>query len=350
MNHRPINSFSLLVPFCGIGASSMPHNVEGSYSFSPDGKHLAGCTTNRTAQVWEVETGKVVHTFGPFEPKKAAGGGFEGFGGSSRSFRGAYFSPDGNTLAVADDMVVHLFDLKTNKEAGKLDGKFQGADRKARRTLRKFDALAFSADGKRIVTTTHSPRLMVWDRQTFQVLHGFPGFENEVHHVAISPDGSVVAGTDYRGNIKLWNVSTGKALPNMPPGKATLQQLLHFVDGGKTLLSISNCDGVRWDVENGKLRQGNPEIDGQISISPDGTLLISRQVDSSEPIVFWDRKLGKPIGKMPGIPARMASSSLLRITACLHTLGPTVRYDAGKSLPGKRSHDKDIRSASRALV
>ena len=55
---------------------------------------------------------------------------------------------------------------------------------------------------------------------------------------------------------------------------------------------------------------------------------------------FLDRKLGKPIGKMPGIPGRMASSSLLRITACLHTLGPTVRYDAGKSLPGKRSHDK----------
>ena len=139
-----------------IGSSSMPRGLEGGFSFSPDGKYLAVGKINQTAQVWEVETGKIVHTFGPFKYS----------GKSSRNLAGVSFSPDGKTLAVAAGEVAYLFDLNTAKEIGQLEGH-----------THIIEALVFSQDGKLIVTGSYDQTLAVWNRQTFKRLHSFEGFE-----------------------------------------------------------------------------------------------------------------------------------------------------------------------------
>jgi len=76
----------------------------------------------------------------------------------------------------------------------------------------------------------------------FQLLHTLPLGENRIVSVAVEPDGkSVVTGDEY-GKIRVYDAKTGKELREIS-GHSTAILSLHFIDGGKKL--ISGEDGHR---------------------------------------------------------------------------------------------------------
>jgi WD40 repeat protein len=266
-----------------FGSSSLPRGLEGNFSFSPDGKFLAVGKANRTAEVVEVDTGKVVHTFGPFERT----------GLSSRNMAGAFFSPDGATVAVACAMDVHLFDAKSGKAIGKLRGHEH-----------IIEAVDFSLDGKHIVTGSFDQSIVVWDRKSLGQLNKFSSMDGSIQVVALAPDSSAVARADYNGIVRIWSLPAGKPL-HEPFRLKSLPQVLRFVDA-KTLLAVGMETGlVSWDLQTGKEKQRIPQIKGSVTISPDGKLLLAGLEDLANPkIELWDRESGKSIRKITGSPAQ----------------------------------------------
>jgi WD40 repeat protein len=74
----------------------------------------------------------------------------------------------------------------------------------------RVSSVAFSPDGKRIVTASHDHTARVWDAETGCVKLALKGHTGIVRSVAFSPDGKcIVPGSEDR-TARVWDVETGQ--------------------------------------------------------------------------------------------------------------------------------------------
>jgi WD40 repeat protein len=185
------------------------------------------------------------------------------------------FSPDGKTLASAGGLPpnrgeVKLWDVATAKPLTSLyvEGLVLG--------------VAFSPDGKLLATAIGHDRQLaplpgevrLWDPTTGKLIRRLEGHSDPVlRAVAFSPDSKVVASgsvaTDPEskkpvGEIKLWDVSTGKVLRTLR-GHAGMIRSLAFSSDGKILASCARVGEGKvklWDVAAGtELATLTPEVE-----------------------------------------------------------------------------------------
>jgi WD40 repeat protein len=75
--------------------------------------------------------------------------------------------------------------------------------------------VAFSPDGKTLVSGSEDQTVRFWNTNTGQCLTILQGHTHGVRSVAFSPDGQIVASGSGDGTIKLWDVQTGKCLKTL---------------------------------------------------------------------------------------------------------------------------------------
>ena len=78
--------------------------------------------------------------------------------------------------------------------------------------LSSVESVAFSPDGKLIVSGSGDETIRLWDAAT-GALHGEPleGHLGSVNSVAFSPDGKLVVSGSNDKTVRLWDVATGSA-------------------------------------------------------------------------------------------------------------------------------------------
>src|SRR5262249_6494364 len=116
-----------------------------SLAFSADGKSLAARTANRLI-VWETATGRVRREFKGLPPTEYP-----------TDPTAVAFSPDGKILAATvasagQSQTARVLDLATGKELGQFQGHQGGVE-----------CLAFTADGKRLLSGSSDTTALVWD-------------------------------------------------------------------------------------------------------------------------------------------------------------------------------------------
>ena len=72
--------------------------------------------------------------------------------------------------------------------------------------------VAFSPDGKRIVTGSHDHTAKVWEVQTGRVILTLRGHSSAINSVAYSPDGKHIVTSSEDDTVKLWNARTGQEI------------------------------------------------------------------------------------------------------------------------------------------
>ncbi len=76
-------------------------------------------------------------------------------------------------------------------------------------------SVAFSPDGKSLVSGSEDSTVKLWDVEKLRCLHTFEEHNNGVWSVAFSPNGKVLASSSEDETIKLWDVGTGECLKTL---------------------------------------------------------------------------------------------------------------------------------------
>ena len=134
----------------------------------------------------------------------------------------------------------------------------------------KVNSLAFSSDGKFLVSGSDDKTVKLWDVQTGGAIKTFSGHTGWVRSVSISVDCTTIASGSQDRTIRLWNIQTGECYSAMEEHAAV--SLVTFLPRDpQCLLSMSRWQVRQWDINNHEV--GFMFCSDHFVFSPDGTHL-----------------------------------------------------------------------------
>ena len=200
----------------------------------------------------------------------------------------AVFSPDGRTLALVDDYyfgrvfggeVVHLWDVDTDTEIGKLWGHIGG-----------ISSVSFSPDGRRLATAgSVDGTVVLWDVDTQTEIGRLRGHTGWVNSVTFSPDGKTIVSGSHDRTVRIWDVATQTEIGRLR-GHTGWVNSVAFHPDGRTLVSADQHGTVRlWDVATqtgmGTL-EGHTAAVNSVAFSPGGKTVASGSDDGT--VLLWN--------------------------------------------------------------
>ena len=305
-----------------------------SIDFSPDGRWLASAGGDQNIKIWEVGTGREVRTIS----------------GHTGAVHAVVFSPDGTRLASATGSVLELWDVSSGKELREFPGH-----------TKDVKSVAFSPDGKRLATAgdgtvriwdagtgrsirtlvapnslcrsaQFSPdgRLLAWacrkvtlsetstwsEVRTFNDVSDLAKVRFGPARVRFSPDGAWLAASGYPPTTKVWEVSTGKLVFQIPGGlslafspdsRALAVYSRHRASGARSSELAWRTDDLKfWEVPSGRFMQALPsatDVPSAIALDASAKWLAS---SADREVRLWEIGAGRVVRTLGGTDSIVA--------------------------------------------
>jgi WD40 repeat protein/serine/threonine protein kinase len=245
-------------------------------AFSPDGLWVASADFGGEVKVWDAATGRVRVQFR----------------GDAAVVFGLAWQPDGQRIASAGSdgrrPTVKVWDARTGELVFQLPS---GPE---------YTAVAFSPDGKYLVTGRVNGAVQVWDARTGDEVGRLATLDGEIRAVVFSPDGKHLATASPPGQVKLWDAMR---LNEKQEARLTLSAQapkpsvnVAFSPDGRRLATGGERNTVKiWDVQTGQpllpLLWGHSGEVYSVAFSPDGRWVASGGEDGS--VKVWDSHTGE---------------------------------------------------------
>ena len=324
-------------------------------AFSPSGKLVATGDFDGNVRLWRADTGALVDELdppGPPSPVRAVSFSFDGsrlaaasgtratvwilprkgvrtFRLSGRKVWAVALSPDGTRLAAgAGDISgrVRVWDVGTGRGTD-----FTGHSE-------AIESLAFSADGKSLVSASDDETARIWEAGTGRPLAELRGHDGTVYSAVFAPAGKTVVTGGQDRTIRTWSTSSDPVRVELP---RLDDQRLHdvaFDSTGERIVTASEDRTARiWALSHGRLLHVLPHghgVDDWVEsgrFSRDGRLVVTAAADGTAKV--WQASsgalaatLGRP-AETPLLDAAFSPDALLVATAgqAGENGGPVVR-------------------------
>jgi WD40 repeat protein/tetratricopeptide (TPR) repeat protein len=200
-------------------------NAVCSLAFTPDGMRAVSSSTDQTVRVWELGVGVAVRSF------------------DRQTNRSVAVSADGRLALTGSlhDGIVRLWELDTGREIRRLRGHTDWVH-----------CVAFSWDGRRILSGGMDRTIRVWDALTGRQLKCIPLHSGRIIDLAISRGGEqAVTGGDDR-LVRFWDLKAGRELARLSGHGDSVLSVAISTDG-RAAVSASQDRTIRvWDLVAGR--------------------------------------------------------------------------------------------------
>lgn len=196
--------------------TSLGHEAEiSAIVISPDSQVIASGSADTTIKIWNLETGKLICTFGSHLT----------WGAHKAGIVSLAFSPIAQTLASSSsDGTIKLWNLRS---------------RECSQTIKGYaNCLALGPDGQTLANGGWDRNIQLRQLSNPDSSITLAGHFNSINAIAFSPDGLTVVSASADGNIKFWNASTGEHIHTLS-GHQNSVTCLTFSSDGETIISGS---------------------------------------------------------------------------------------------------------------
>ncbi|KAL2316422.1 Transcriptional repressor tup11 [Schizosaccharomyces pombe] len=200
------------------------------------------------------------------------------------------FSNNGKYLATGCNQAANVFDVQTGKKLFTLHEESPDPSRDL-----YVRTIAFSPDGKYLVTGTEDRQIKLWDLSTQKVRYVFSGHEQDIYSLDFSHNGRFIVSGSGDRTARLWDVETGQCILKLE------------IENGVTAIAISPNDQfiavgsldqiIRvWSVSGTLVErlEGHKESVYSIAFSPDSSILLSGSLDKT--IKVWELQATRSVG------------------------------------------------------
>jgi RNA polymerase sigma factor (sigma-70 family) len=384
----------------------------GDLVYSPDGTALAGAPLNKPVCIWDAASGKELYRLKNVQAdwlvlsrdsQLLACNGRESkhpivhvvnlkmreevhaWGGLQGAICRPAFSPDGETLACADEKGIHFLAIRTGQVrdlpgAGKNipdvkalaftpDGKTLIAVRNAEKSISLIEmatgkslllmplpcgiqeehqswhqpSISLTPDGTRLITGHVDGFIRIWDLATGKLAREFRAHAEKVLALALSPDGRTLATSSHSSNggdiiLRLWETATGKPVSRLAMPEDCLQGIA-FSPDNKHVATHAGGSVQLWETVSGKLTNQFRSLYHEAFL-PNGQTLVA---SGGGKVHFIDIKSGKEVRQFQAHPKYTYSLVLSADGKTLATAGSHGGSDnfirLWDTASGKQLHD-----------
>jgi hypothetical protein len=220
------------------------------------------------------------------------------------------FSPDGRRIVTGSgDQTAKVWDARTGSPQLELNGHTS-----------TVLSVAFSPDGRRIVTGSGDQTAKVWDARTGWPLLELKGHEGQVQSAAFSPDGTRIVTGSQDLTAKVWDARTGSPPLELKGHTGRVFNAAFSPDGRRIVTGSQDLTAKVWDARTGspQLELKGPRPVNIVAFSPDGTRIFTRSTpvvpalnmnDSVITEKVWDAQTGQELKGEP-IPPTIANNGI----------------------------------------
>ena len=294
-------------------------------AFGPDNSRVLAALSDKTARIWDVETGKENLVLR----------------GHEDLVRSAAFSSDGSRIVTAsNDKTARIWDSATGKEIAVLRGHEDSVL-----------SAAFSPNGSRIVTASGDNTARIWDSATGKEIAVLRGNEDLVRSAAFSPDGLRIV-IEAREKTRIWNATTGKEIAVLRGHEGSVVSAAFSPNGSRIVTTSDDKTARIWDVEAGKeiaTLRGHEDLVGSAAFSSHSSRIVTASKDKTARI--WDSATGKEIAVLRGhegsvLSAAFSPNGSRIVTASDDNTARLWDAETGKEISRLHGHEKSVRYAA----